>query len=123
MTQAIWNGAVIAESDSTEVVEGNHYFPADSVRWDLLQPSNKRTVCPWKGAANYYDISVEGKTNPNAVWQYQTPNPAAREIKDHVAFWHGVRVIHGPAAANAAVDGTRTGAPGVLRRLFSGRRS
>ena len=92
MTQATWNDTLIAESDGTVVVEGNHYFPADSVRWDLLTPSSKQTVCAWKGVASYYDITVGGATNPAAVWQYQDPKPAASEIQGYVAFWGGVRV-------------------------------
>ena len=103
------------------VVEGNHYFPADSVRWDLLQASDKHTVCPWKGTANYYDVTVDGKTNRNAVWQYQNPKSAARDIKGYVAFWHGVRVVRPPKAGEESAEAA--GAPGLLRRLFAGGRS
>jgi uncharacterized protein (DUF427 family) len=92
MAKAIWNSAVIAESDKTVVVEGNHYFPADAVKREYLQPSEAHTVCPWKGTASYYDIAVNGERNANAAWYYPEPSAAAREIKDHIAFWKGVRV-------------------------------
>lgn len=118
MKQAIWNGEVIAESDSTVVIEGNHYFPADSVRWELLEASDKQTVCPWKGTASYYDIAVNGKTNSGAVWQYRKPSAAARGIKDHVAFWRGVRVVSARTGDEAPSE-----TPGLLRRLFPGRSS
>jgi uncharacterized protein (DUF427 family) len=118
MRQAIWNGVVIAESDATVVVEGNHYFPADAVRWELLRPSGRSTVCPWKGTASYYHITVDGSTNPGAVWQYTTPKAAARNIKDHVAFWHGVKVVRAPSTDGQATDGQATDRPaGMLRRL------
>lgn len=116
MTQAIWNGTVIADSDTTVVLEGNHYFPADSVRWDLLEPSDRTTVCPWKGTATYYDISAEGKTNRAAVWEYPNPSARARTIKGHVAFWRGVKIVREPGGSGEAGD-----SPGLLRRLFSGR--
>jgi uncharacterized protein (DUF427 family) len=90
--RALWNDAVIAESDVTKVVEGNHYFPADSVRPELLVPSETTTVCPWKGTASYYTLSVNGKENPDAAWYYPAPKDAAAEIKDHVAFWRGVTI-------------------------------
>ena len=90
--RALWNDAVIAESDVTKVVEGNHYFPADSVRPELLVPSATTTVCPWKGTASYYTLSVNGKENPDAAWYYPAPKDAAAEIKDHVAFWRGVTI-------------------------------
>jgi uncharacterized protein (DUF427 family) len=92
MAKAFWEGAVLAESDRCVMVEGNHYFPADSVRMDLLEPIDKTTVCGWKGVANYYDVVVGGKRNPGAAWYYREPMPAASEIKDHIAFWKGVRV-------------------------------
>ena len=116
MTQAIWNGAVIAESEVTSVVEGNHYFPADSVRWDLLEANDRQTVCHWKGTANYYDIIVAGETKRGAVWQYQNPSPAAEKIKGHVAFGGGVKVEPTPADG----DDPTARAPGLLRRLLSG---
>ena len=90
--RALWNDTVIAESDATVVVEGNHYFPADSVKTDLLVPSSTTTVCPWKGTATYYTLSVNGKENPDAAWTYPEPKDAAAEIKDHLAFWRGVTI-------------------------------
>ena len=90
--KAIWNGAVIAESDDTVVVEGNHYFPPDSLNREVLAESDHTTVCPWKGTAGYYNVVVDGETNANAAWVYRTPKDAAAEVKDHVAFWKGVSV-------------------------------
>jgi uncharacterized protein (DUF427 family) len=92
MVQAVWNDAVIAESDETVVVEGNHYFPRASVREDVLRDSSKQTRCPWKGVASYFTIEVDGKTNPDAAWYYPQPSDAAKNIADHVAFWKGVQV-------------------------------
>jgi uncharacterized protein (DUF427 family) len=88
----MWNGEVIAESDDTVVVEGNHYFPAASLRQDVLRPSSHSSVCPWKGTASYYDLEVGGQVNENAVWYYAEPKPAAAEITGRVAFWKGVEV-------------------------------
>ena len=90
--QAVWNDTVIADSERTVVVEGNHYFPRDAVREDLVAPSSRRSVCPWKGEAHYLTITVDGDTNPDAAWFYPEPKDAAAEIKDHVAFWRGVDV-------------------------------
>ena len=90
--KALWNGTVIAESDKTVVVEGNHYFPADSVAQKFLEPSETRSTCPWKGVASYYSLQVDGKKNPDAAWYYPSPKTAAMDIKDHVAFWRGVEV-------------------------------
>ncbi|MGI8557214.1 MAG: DUF427 domain-containing protein [Solirubrobacteraceae bacterium] len=90
--KAVWNGATIAESDATEVVEGNHYFPADSVAQELLVDSSTHSTCPWKGEASYKSISVGGEQNPDAAWYYPAPKEAAANIKDHYAFWHGVEV-------------------------------
>lgn len=90
--KAIWNGTVVAESDDTVVVEGNHYFPRSSVREELLRPSETHTVCPWKGTASYASLEVDGKTNADAMWFYPEPKDAAREITDRVAFWKGVEV-------------------------------
>lgn len=90
--RAIWNGHVIAESDDTVVVEGNHYFPASSLDESVLRPSQTHTVCGWKGTASYYSLEVDGKTNPDAVWYYPEPKPAAAEITDRVAFWKGVEI-------------------------------
>ena len=92
MAKATWNGAVIAQSDRTLMVEGNHYFPADSVDRRYLRPSERHTVCPWKGTASYYDVEVDGKVNPAAAWYYPQPKAEAAQIVDHVAFWNGVRV-------------------------------
>jgi uncharacterized protein (DUF427 family) len=91
MATAMWNGIIIAESDDTVVVEGNHYFPRESVTAELL-PSDTTTHCGWKGSANYFSLSVDGKTNPDAVWYYATPFEAAKEIEGRVAFWKGVVV-------------------------------
>ncbi len=92
MAKAIWNGAVLAESDQTEVVEGNHYFPPESVNMTFFQESNTHTTCHWKGVASYYTIEVEGKTNRDAAWTYPLPKPAAKQITNHIAFWRGVRI-------------------------------
>jgi uncharacterized protein (DUF427 family) len=92
MAKAIWNGTVIADSDETVVVEGNHYFPLTSVREELLRPSDTHSVCPWKGTASYYSLEVDGQVNPDAAWYYPAPKDAAKEITDRVAFWHGVEV-------------------------------
>lgn len=90
--KAVWNGQTIAESDSTEVVEGNHYFPPASLNKEFLKESDTTSTCPWKGFANYYDIVVDGETTEGAAWYYKNPSPAAAQIKDHVAFWKGVEV-------------------------------
>jgi len=91
--KAIWNNEVIAESDTTEMVENNHYFPANTVKKEFLKPSDTHTTCPWKGVASYYTLSVNGKENKNAAWYYPNPKDAAKEIKDHIAFWKGVEVV------------------------------
>lgn len=90
--KATWNGAVIAESDSTVVVESNHYFPADSVRAEYLRESDATSVCPWKGTASYTTLVVDGKENADAAWFYPAPMDAAAKIKDHYAFWKGVEI-------------------------------
>ncbi|MGQ0846871.1 MAG: DUF427 domain-containing protein [Sporichthyaceae bacterium] len=92
MKQALWNGAVIAESNETVLVEGNHYFPPDAVRTELLVPVAKTTVCGWKGTANYYDLHVAGEVNAAAAWYYAEPFDAAKQIAGYVAFWRGVQV-------------------------------
>ncbi len=92
MTTATWNGTVIAESDDIVTVEGNAYFPRDSVREDVLRPSDQQSVCPWKGTASYFDLQVDGQVNPGAAWSYPAPKDAAREITGRVAFWKGVEV-------------------------------
>ncbi len=98
MPKAIWEGAVLAESDGTVVVEGNHYFPPDSIRWEHLRPSETTTVCPWKGTARYYNIEVNGKRNADAAWCYPEPKQEAAQIRNHIAFWRGVRVEPLPPA-------------------------
>lgn len=90
--KAVWNGRIIAESDDTVVVEGNHYFPESSVDRALLRPSETHTTCPWKGIASYYDVVVDGKVNRDAAWYYPTPKDAARKILGRIAFWRGVEV-------------------------------
>lgn len=92
MVRAIWNGAVIAESDETVVIEGNHYFPAASVDATLLRPSSTTTVCPWKGRASYHSLVVNGKENKDAAWFYPQTTSAAAAIEGRVAFWHGVKI-------------------------------
>jgi len=92
MTKAVWNEAILAVSDRTVIVEGNHYFPRSAVREEFLRPSETHTVCPWKGTASYHHIEVQGERNPDAAWYYPDPKPAAAQIKDHVAFWKGVRI-------------------------------
>jgi len=83
----LWNGTVIAESDVTVVVEGNHYFPAESVHWDELTPSDRRSSCPWKGEARYWSVADRNGQGADVAWSYPTPSPAAREVAGHVAFW------------------------------------
>ncbi len=90
--KAVWNDAVIAESDDIVTVEGNAYFPAASLNMDYVKPSEHHTVCPWKGTASYYTLEVGGKQNPNAAWFYPEPKAAAKNITDRVAFWKGVAV-------------------------------
>ena len=90
--RAIWNDTVIATSDETVVVEGNHYFPLSSVDASVLRPSATTSVCPWKGTASYYSLEVDGATNTDAAWFYPEPKDAAAQIADHVAFWKGVTV-------------------------------
>lgn len=92
MAKATWNGEVIAESDDTVIVEGNHYFPRSSVRDEFLRDSDTHSVCPWKGTASYQSVEVGGKTAEDALWFYPEPKEAARQITDRVAFWNGVEV-------------------------------
>ena len=92
MARATWNGAVIAESDTFEVVEGNVYFPPEAVRREHLRDSRTHTTCGWKGVASYYDVVVDGRENPDAAWYYPTPKDAAKNISGYVAFWKGVQV-------------------------------
>ena len=90
--KATWNGAVLAQSDNTVVVEGNHYFPADSVTSEYFEDSATHTTCPWKGEASYKDVVVGGESNADAAWFYPDPKEAAAQIRGHFAFWHGVEV-------------------------------
>lgn len=92
MVKASWNGAIIAESSSTETVEGNHYFPPQAVKEEFLEQSNHTSTCPWKGEASYYHVVVNGEENENAAWTYKNPKPEAQNIKGYIAFWHGVKV-------------------------------
>ena len=90
--KAVWNGAIVATSDATRVVEGNHYFPPNSVNRECFSDSQTTTMCPWKGDASYYTLDVDGATNVDAAWYYSTPKDAAAEIKGYIAFWRGVEV-------------------------------
>lgn len=90
--KATWNGATIAESNDTVVIEGNHYFPREAISSEYFQDSSTHTTCPWKGEASYFDLVVNGEVNKDAAWYYPDPKPAAAEIKDRVAFWRGVKV-------------------------------
>ncbi|KZC38054.1 hypothetical protein RHOFW510R12_06205 [Rhodanobacter sp. FW510-R12] len=90
--RAMWQGIVIAESDHTIVIEGNHYFPPESLRREHLRDSTRHSMCPWKGTASYFDVVVNDEVNPAAAWYYPEPKPEAAEIRGHVAFWHGVMV-------------------------------
>lgn len=92
MASALWNGVVLAESEDTVIVEGNHYFPPGSIKMEYFRQSDSHTSCPWKGTASYYDLVVDGRVNPGAAWFYPEPKPAARQIRDYVAFWRGVSV-------------------------------
>ena len=92
MAKATWGGKTIAESNAAVVVEGNQYFPLEAVKQEFLKPSTRTSECPWKGTAHYFHVVVGGMQNDDAAWYYPQPKPAAAEIKDHVAFWKGVRV-------------------------------
>lgn len=91
--KAVWNGVVIAESTKTVAVEGNHYFPPESIKRQYLVPSGTQSICPWKGMAYYQTVVVEGKENKDAAWYYPQPKDAASEIKDHIAFWKGIKIV------------------------------
>jgi uncharacterized protein (DUF427 family) len=93
MMQAIWNGVVLAESDDTVVVEGNHYFPADSLNRKYFASSNHRSTCPWKGQASYFTVQVGDAVNADAAWYYSSPKPAAHQLQGRIAFWRGVEVV------------------------------
>lgn len=91
--RAVWNGKVLAESEDTVVVEGNHYFPAESLNTEYFRDSDTHTVCGWKGLASYYTVEIEGAKNPDAAWYYPDPKPEAEQVRDRVAFWKGVDVV------------------------------
>jgi uncharacterized protein (DUF427 family) len=91
--KALWKDTVLAESDETLIIEGNHYFPHDSICMEFFQESKTQTVCGWKGLASYYDIVVGGSTNQDSAWYYATPSAASLQIKNHVAFWKGVKIL------------------------------
>ncbi|MFD8596042.1 DUF427 domain-containing protein [Kitasatospora sp. NPDC059646] len=93
MVRAVWNGAVLAESGDTVLVEGNHYFPPESLNREFFVPSDTTTVCSWKGTARYWTVSVDGAQNPDAAWSYPEPKPEAEHVRDRVAFWRGVEVV------------------------------
>jgi uncharacterized protein (DUF427 family) len=93
MPKALWNGAILAQSDRCELVEGNHYFPSDSINRKYFKESKTHTTCSWKGVASYYHIEVDGKINEDAAWYYPEPKEAARNIANYVAFWKGVEVV------------------------------
>ena len=97
MAKAMWNGAVIAESDRTVVVEGNHYFPPETINQQYFQESSTHTTCPWKGVASYYNIQVDGQVNKDAAWYYPTAKEKAKNIEGYIAFWRGVKVEIGRA--------------------------
>lgn len=105
MIRAVWNGVVLAEAERTRVVEGNHYFPPESLRREYFVETRTRSLCFWKGIAHYYSLPVDGLTNPNAAWYYPKPSPLARKIKDHVAFCQGGVIEHVP---EPATDGSST---------------
>lgn len=103
--QATWNDTVLAESDATIVVDGNHYFPADSLKGEHFREASHTTVCGWKGTANYYDLVVGDQVNAGAAWYYATPKEGAKEIAGHVAFWKGVEVAGTPASDGPQIEG------------------
>ena len=92
MVKAIWNGQILAESDNTILVEGNHYFPPETINQEFFKESDSQTICGWKGIASYYHVEVNGQVNKNAAWYYPAPNNSASNIAGYVAFWHGVQV-------------------------------
>ena len=118
MFQAVWNGAVLAESDQTVQVEGNHYFPPQALRREYFTPGQSTTVCPWKGTASYYDVTVNGQVNKDAAWYYPHPSTAAAQITGHVAFWRGVQVrkVRDGEGGHGATAGE--GIAGRLRAMF-----
>lgn len=92
MKRASWNGKIIAETEHFEMVDGNVYFPSESIKKEFLKPSDTHTTCPWKGVASYHHLEVDGKRNEDAAWFYPAPKEAAKQIKGHIAFWKGVKV-------------------------------
>ena len=112
--QAIWKGAVLADSDQTVMVEGNHYFPPESLNKELFKENDRHTVCPWKGLASYYDVEVDGQVNRGAAWYYPEPSKAAQHIQNYVAFWNGVQV----QPVKEAGDGKSNS---LLSRVFGSR--
>ncbi len=92
--KAIWNKKVVAESDRTIVIEGNHYFPEESIKSEFFTLSDTHSICPWKGTASYYNLEVDGDINKDAAWYYPNPSEKAREIKNYIAFWKGVEISH-----------------------------
>lgn len=111
MVKAVWKGATLAESEDTRVVEGNHYFPPDSIHWEYFAESAHHTVCGWKGRASYYTVQVGDATNKDAAWYYPDPKPAAQDIRGYVAFWHGVKVVpSGHAEMSTSENDTSMGA-------------
>ncbi|MGH2517162.1 MAG: DUF427 domain-containing protein, partial [Ktedonobacterales bacterium] len=100
--RAIWNGAVLADSENGEVVEGNYYFPAEAIDHQYFRQSDTHTTCPWKGVASYCDVIVNGQVNKDAAWYYPTPKDAAANITGYFAFWHGVKVEPAPSEAQTA---------------------
>jgi uncharacterized protein (DUF427 family) len=118
MFRAVWNGAVLAESDRIVKVEGNRYFPPDSLRREYFTGNTATSTCPRKGHARYYNVQVDGKTNRDAAWYYPQPRPAAASIAGYVAFWHGVRVERVPGPGEETPGGTGRGLAGrFLARL------
>jgi len=116
MLRAVWNGAVLAEAPRTIWLEGNHYFPPESLNRDYFTASRAKSLCPWKGLASYYTVVVDGLANPDAAWYYPHPSPLARKIKNYVAFWNGVQVEGQPEPeAGAEADDRRRGDAGRAR--------
>lgn len=105
MMRAVWNGTVLAEAPRTVRLEGNHYFPPESVRREHLIDSPTKSVCPWKGLARYYSVTVDGELNPDAAWYYPRPSPLARRIKNYVAFWNGVAIEGEPEGERQGLTG------------------
>ncbi len=114
--KAVWNGVVLAESNETKVVEGNHYFPPESINWEYFRESAHHSRCPWKGLASYYDVVVDGKENRNAAWYYLDPSQAAQQIAGYVAFWNGVKVQRAPGEGE--LEEQENGVKSLIGTLF-----